>query len=76
MKLKAIDGKVQYIMAAGKDFVSDEMSLTAAEQICSHGTMTVSKLFPDYPICVDDKFFFAGTSTKSKSSKRKSSCDT
>ena len=29
MKLKSIDGKVPYIMAAGKDFVKDEMSLAA-----------------------------------------------
>ena len=33
MKLKSINGKVPYIMAAGKDFVKDEMSLAAAEQI-------------------------------------------
>lgn len=71
MKLKSIDGKVPYIMAAGKDFVKDEMSLAAAEQICSRGTQTASKLFPDFPICVDDKFYFAGTSTKPKSSKSK-----
>lgn len=75
MKLKSIDGKVPYIMAAGKDFVKDEMSLTAAEQICSRGTQTASKLFPDFPICVDDKFYFAGTSTKSKSSKSKTPCE-
>lgn len=71
MKLKSIDGKVPYIMAAGKDFVKDEMSLAAAEQICSRGTQTASKLFPDFPICVDGKFYFAGTSTKPKSSKSK-----
>ena len=35
MKLKSIDGKVPYIMAAGKDFVKDEMSLAAAEQMIS-----------------------------------------
>lgn len=75
MKLKSIDGKVPYIMAAGKDFVSDEMSLAAAEQICSRGTQTASKLFPDFPICVDDKFYFAGTSTKPKSSKAKAPCE-
>ena len=57
MKLKSIDGKVPYIMAAGKDFVKDEMSLAAAEQICSRETQTASKLFPDFPICVDDKFY-------------------
>ena len=56
MKLKSIDGKVPYIMAAGKDFVKDEMSLAAAEQICSRGTQTASRLFPDFPICVDGKF--------------------
>ena len=76
MKLKAVDGKVRYIMAAGKDFVNDEMSLMAAEQICSRGTQTTSKLFPDYPICVDDKFFFPRTSTKPKSRERESLCET
>ena len=75
MKLKSIDGKVPYIMAAGKDFVKDEMSLAAAEQICSRGTQTASKLFPDFPICVDGKFYFAGTSTKPKSSKAKTPCE-
>lgn len=75
MKLKSINGKVPYVMAAGKDFVKDEMSLAAAEQICSRGTQTASKLFPDFPICVDDKFYFAGTSTKPKSSKSKTPCE-
>jgi len=75
MKLKNIDGKVPYIMVAGKDFVKDEMSLAAAEQICSHGTQTASKIFLDFPICVDDKFYFAGISTKPKSSKAKTPCE-
>lgn len=75
MKLKSIDGKVSYIMAAGKDFVKNEMSLAAAKQICSRGVQTASKLFPDFPICVDDKFYFAGTSTKPKSSKPKALCE-
>ena len=74
MKLKSIDGKVPYVMAAGKDFVKDEMSLAAAEQICSRGAKA-SKLFADFPICVDDKFYFAGTSTKPKSSKSKTPCE-
>ena len=74
MKLKNIDSKVPYIMATGKDFVKDEMPLAAAEQICSRGAQTVSKLFPDFPICVDDKFYFAGTATKPKSSKVKTPC--
>lgn len=75
MKLKSTNGKVPYIMAAGKDFVRDEMSLAAAEQICSRGTQITSKRFPDFPLCVDDKFYFAGTSTKPKSSKTKVTCE-
>ena len=75
MKLKSTNGKVPYIMAAGKDFVKDEMSLAAVEQICSRGAQTTSKLFPDFPICIDDKFYFAGTSTKPKSSKAKATCE-
>ena len=30
---------------------------------------------PDFPICVDGKFYFAGTSTKPKSSKSKTPCE-
>ena len=68
MKLKSIDSKVPYIMAAGKDFVKDEMSLAAAEQICSHGAI-VSTRFPNFPICVNDKFYFAKNYKKSKMGK-------
>ena len=75
MKLKAIDGKVSYLMIAGRYTVEAEMSLENAERMCAKGT-TVSNRFPDYPICVDDKFFFPGTSTKPKSNRRKPSCDT
>lgn len=69
MKLKSIDGKVPYIGAAGRVFVKDEMSLAAAEWICSQGVKTTSKRFPNFPICVDDKFYFAGTVGNSKSRK-------
>lgn len=69
MKLKNVDGKVPYIMTAGKDLVRNEMSLTSAERICSQGVKTTSKRFPNFPICVDDKFYFAGTVGNSKSRK-------
>ena len=49
MKLKSIDGKVPYIMAAGKDFVKDEMSLAAAEQICSRGTQIRQQALSRFP---------------------------
>ena len=51
-----------------------ELLCKAAEQICFRGTQTASKLFPDFPICIDGKFYFAGTSTKPKSSKSKTPC--
>ena len=68
-----IDAMVLYTLHV--HLVKDEMSLAAAEQICSRGTQTASKLFPDFPICVDGKFYFAGTSTKPKSSKSKTPCE-
>lgn len=75
MKLKSINGKVPYIMAAGKDFVSGEMPQEAAKQLCSSGVKTTSDLFPDYPICVNEKFYFAGISTKRKSNKDSVPCE-
>ena len=63
MKLKVIDGKVQYLMRCGKDLVADEMSLACAERICSRQA-SKSDLFQGYPICVDDKFYFAGIEEK------------
>ena len=66
MKLKSIDGKVPYIMTAGKDLVRNEMPVASAERICYQGVKTTSKRFPNFPICVDDKFYFAGTVGNSK----------
>ena len=64
------------IEAAGRTCYKSEDKITdgSAEQICSRGTQTASKLFPDFPICIDGKFYFAGTSTKPKSSKSKTPC--
>lgn len=73
MKLKSINGKVPYIMAAGKDFVRGEMPLEAAKRLYASGAKTTSDLFPDYPICVDEKFYFAAISTKRKSNSNKDS---
>ena len=59
MKLKAIDGKVSYLMIAGRYTVEADMPLESAERMCANGT-TMSKRFPGYPLCVDGKFYFAG----------------
>lgn len=74
MKLKSENGIVPFLMVAGKDTVSSEMLLADAERLCAKGT-TVSTKFPGYAICVDDKYYFAGISTKPKTSKRKPSCE-
>ena len=66
MKLKSINGKVPYIMDTGRDFVRDDMSQAAAERICANGRKTISKRFPDFPVCIDNKFYFAEMPTKSR----------
>lgn len=73
MKLKSKNGLVPFLMVAGKDIVSSEMLLAEAERFCAKGT-EISTRFPGYPISVKDKYYFAGVSTKPKTSKRKSSC--
>ena len=69
MKLKSIDGKVPYIMVAGKDFVKNEMPQVVAKRICANGRKTISKSFPDFPICIDNKFYFVEMPTKSRKCK-------
>ena len=73
MKLKVKDGKVRFIMATGDDFVRNEMGMNAANEIIEKGTVTESTKFEGYPICVDEKFYFAATVTKRKSKRMKSS---
>lgn len=73
MKLKVKDGKVQFIMATGDDFVRNEMGVNAANSIIEKGTVTESTRFKGYPICVDEKFYFAANVTKRKSKRMTSS---
>lgn len=53
------NGKVPYIMVAGADHVTGEMPLETAEKIYSEGAKRASNRFPGYPVCVDNKYFFA-----------------
>lgn len=66
MKLTVKDGKVGFIMRAGKDFSRNEMGVNAANAIIEKGEVTKSTLFKGYPLCVDDKFFFAATVSPKK----------
>ena len=62
------DGKVPYSMVAGAENVTGEMPLETAEKIYNEGTKRASNRFPGYPVCVDNKYFFA---TKTSPKKRK-----
>ena len=60
-KLKDTDGYVTFLYRAGKDFVKSTMSIPVANLIISNSNDKVKKSDkPDYPICVDDKWFFEG----------------
>jgi len=74
MKFTENNGKVPYIMVAGADHVSGEMPLEEAERIYKTGSKRASNRFEGYPICVDNQYFFAGTSS-TKSGKAKESCE-
>lgn len=58
--LKIENGKVPYLMRAGKDMVSAAANPDTAHWMIGHGKVTSSDEFPGYPICVDDKWFIAG----------------
>lgn len=67
MNFKVEDSKVPYIMVACADHVSGKMPVEAARQIYAAGVKRASNRFPGYPVCVDNKYFFAGTSGRKKS---------
>lgn len=74
MQFTINDGKVPYIMVAGSDHVSGEMPLADAERIYAEGVKRASNRFTGYPVCVDNKYFFAGKSS-TKTGKRKQNCE-
>lgn len=58
-KLKNKDGKVTFLLRTGKDMVKNQMALASAQHIIDTGKITKSDR-KDYPICVDDKWYFEG----------------
>lgn len=58
-KLKDVNGNVNFLLRAGKDFVKNQMSAASAQHIIKHGTVKESDK-DGYPINVDDKWFFEG----------------
>lgn len=62
-KLKDINGKVNYMFRTGKDFVKNYMPILEAQNIISKGNIVESNV-ENYPICIDDTWFFEGVEIK------------
>jgi len=52
-------GKVRFLLKAGKDLVANSMDEAGVKGIVDNGEVTLSDI-PDYPICVDNKWYFEG----------------
>lgn len=59
-KLKNVNGRVNALLRTGKDFVRHSLSVSAAQHIIDTGNLVESDN-PDYPICVDNQWYFEGT---------------
>lgn len=59
-RLKSTNGRVNTLFRSGKDFVKTELPTSAVQHIIDVGTLVKSDK-PEYPICVDEKWYFEGT---------------
>lgn len=71
MKLKANKNEqVAFVMRSGKDLVASTMTLKAAEAIVKNGTnVGETHRIKNYPLEVDDQFFFQIEVPKKKPAK-------
>ena len=58
-KLKNENGRVNSLLRSGKDFVKNKLAVSAAQHIIDNGEVVESDK-EDYPICVDNKWYFEG----------------
>lgn len=58
-KLKNENGRVNSLLRTGKDFVKNNLAVSAAQHIIDTGEVVESDK-EDYPICVDNKWYFEG----------------
>lgn len=59
-KLKSVNGRVNTLLRTGKDFVRNNLSTSAAQHIIINCGELVESDKPEYPICVDNKWYFEG----------------
>lgn len=62
-KLKNVNGRVDALLRTGKDFVKNNLSVSAAQHIINTGKLVESDK-PGYPICVDKQWYFEGEEVK------------
>lgn len=62
-KLKSVNGRVNALLRTGKDFVRHSLSVSAAQHIIDTGKLVDSEK-PEYPICVNNEWFFEGVEVK------------
>lgn len=63
VKLKENNGEVKFLLKSGKDFVANTTTVSAAEILIREGKVTKSDN-PEFPICVDNTWFFEGELTE------------
>ena len=67
MKVKANkNGKVTYLMRAGKDIVEGTMNVEKAQSILDSATDVKETNNINFPVCADDKWFFPVVQDKKK----------
>lgn len=62
-KLKTNNGRVNFLLKTGKDFVKNSMASLSAQHIIDNGMMAKSDI-PGYPIKIDNKWYFEGEPIK------------
>ena len=60
IKFKEKDGYVEYLLKSDKDYVRGNMTLSNAQLIANNGKLVKSEL-SDYPICIDNEWYFKGS---------------
>ena len=58
-KLKNENGRVNSLLRTGNDLVKNNLAVSAAQHIIDTGKIVESDK-EDYPICVDNKWYFEG----------------
>lgn len=64
--IESKNGKAEFLMRTGADFVLNKMDVGEAKKIIDKGDVTRVSQPDGFTICVDDKFFFKPSSKSKK----------